>query len=207
MKKLLVAIMTSIIAVGAISAATLLLGFDDNFSITSVSPLKSGATMMGHVILTATDENGNIIGYRQTDNVVINHGDDCIADIIFAGATGVTCTNSGVDIYDNISIGSGDSSSSTETESALVQYITGVGVSPTGFDTAVITPATALGGSSTLITTIFRDVDATITEAAIQNGGNTAGIESVLAIQSFTALPLGATDDLTVQWTVVIDGN
>ena len=208
MKKLLVAIMTSIIAVGAISAASLLLGFDDNFSITSVNPLKSGATMMGHVILTATDENGQIIGYRQTDNVVTNFGDECIADIIFDVASAATCTATGtVDAYDNIAIGTGDCSSCTETTRQLVQYVTDDFVSPTGFDSAVITTSTTFGGASTLITAIFLDVDATITEAAIQAGTVTDGTASTLAIQSFTGLTIGANNDLTIQWTIVIDGN
>ena len=114
MKKLLIAIMTSIIAVGAISAA-MLLGIDDNFSITSVNPLKSTAGMLGHVTLIATDQNGNIIGYRQTDNVVINHGDDCISDLIFAQSSGVTCTLEAANMYDNISIGFGVNSNTEQT--------------------------------------------------------------------------------------------
>ena len=207
MKKLLVAIMTSIIAVGAISAA-MLLGFDDNFSITSLNPVKSTAAMLGHVTLIATDQNGNIIGYRQTDNVIVNHGDDCLSDLIFAQSSGVTCTLVAASMFDNISIGFGAQTTTAETTS-LANYLTDGGlVSPTGFDSAVITPAANSNApASTLITAVFRSVGAQVTEAAIQAGSLTAGLESILAYQTFSTLPLGASDDLTVQWTVTIAGS
>lgn len=205
MKKLLVAIIATIVAVGALSAS-ITLGFDDNFTVTSVNPLKSTAQVMGHVVLTVHDENGAVTAYRQTDNVITNIGDSCIATVMLSG-TGQTCTNSGAGMYDTIAIGTGDSSSATETTTKLATYLSAASGSPTGFVTSVISHGGGnTDGASTLITTVFSNVGATITEAAIQAGSATLGLESVLAIQSFTGLPLGPTDNLTIQWTVVIDG-
>jgi len=205
MKKLLIAIMTSVIAVGAITGI-MAFGLDDDLMTLSVNPLKSSAQVLGHVTLTVHDENGIIKGYVQTDNVITNIGDSCIAAVMIAG-TVQTCTNSGVDMYDTIAIGTGDSSSADEQTTRLATYLNFGSGSPTGFDSAVISHSGGTSdGSETLITTVFRNVGATITEASIQAGTNTAGLESVLAIQSFTGLPLGPTDNLTIQWTVVIDG-
>jgi len=208
MKKLLVAMMGTIIALGAISAS-LAIGNDDILSTMTVNPLKSTAAVMGHVTLTAYDENGVIKAYVQADNVITNIGDNCFAFVMLgaSGSTTETCTGAAFPMYDNISIGIGDSSSATETTTALATYITSTTISPTGFDTSTVTGATTDQGSTTLITTVFRNVGATITEAAIQRGTNIAGLESVLAIQSFTGLPLGTTDNLTIQWTIVIDGS
>ena len=49
--------------------------------------LSSAAALLGHITLTAYDENGEIIGYQQTDNVVVNSGDDCIVEDLL-GASG-----------------------------------------------------------------------------------------------------------------------
>jgi L-ribulose-5-phosphate 3-epimerase UlaE len=207
MKTLLVAIIGAIVAVGAISAVSTVGFTDDGLSITSINPVKSSAAVMGHVTLTAYDEDGNIKAYRQTDNVVTNVGDDCIAAVIFAGASAHGCTTPALGKFDNIAIGTGDSSSATETTKTLVNPNVPGTISPTGWTTAVVTPATGQGGASTLLTATFYDVNAVITEAAIQDGTTTVGTESVLAVQSFDSITLGATDDLTIQWTVVIDGS
>ena len=103
MKKLLVAMIATIVAVGAISAS-ITLGSDDNFIITSVNPLKGTAQVLGHIVLTVTNENGQITAYQQTDNAITNIGDDCIADAIFVHDTGDTnnCTNFNFDNIANL---------------------------------------------------------------------------------------------------------
>jgi spore germination protein GerM len=34
--------------------------------------------MMGHITLTATDQDGNILSYIQTDNIIVNVGENCV---------------------------------------------------------------------------------------------------------------------------------
>jgi len=163
------------------------------------SSLKSQAGLVGHLTLTAYDDNGNVIAYRQTDNVVVNDGDGCISELIFAVTSGAVCTG-GATAFDIIHIGTGDSSGATEGTTSLVAYN-----SNTGFASVILSAPVALGGADTLITANFFNVGATIQEASIQESATTSS--SALAIQSFSGIPLGGSDDLTIQWTVTIDGN
>ena len=208
MKKLLVAIIGAIIAVGALSAS-LSMGYPDNLSTMSVNPLQSSARMLGHVTLTAYDENGNIKAYRQTDNVITNQLDDCLQKLAFAGVTGAGCTGAtpAAGYFNNMAIGAAASPSTSEDRTALGLYIT-TPASATGFDSAVLTQATGTGGSSLLVTSTFRPgITVTVTEAAIQSSTATTGSSTEAAIQAFTGISLGASDTLTVQWTVNIDGS
>jgi len=207
MKKLLVAIIGAIIAVGALSAS-LTMGYSDNISKMSVNPLQSSARMLGHVTLTAYDENGNIKAYRQTDNVITNQLDDCFAKLAFAGVSGTACTGgASASMFSKMAIGAKASPVTSEDQIALGLYITSPG-SSTGFDSAVLTPATGTGGSSLLITSTFRPgVVTPVTEAAIQSTSLTDGTALEAATQGFTTINLGASDTLTIAWTINIDGN
>jgi hypothetical protein len=206
MKKLLVAVIGAIIAVGALSTS-LIMGYPDNISTMSVNPLQSSARMLGHVTLTAYDENGNIKAYRQTDNVITNQLDDCLQKLAFAGVTGSGCTTTVAQgMFNKMAIGSG-SPTTSEAQDSLATYISGP-QSSTGFDSAALTQAAGTGGSSLLITSTFRPgASATVTEAAIQNSSVTDGTATEAAFQKFTGISLGSSDTLTIQWTIAIDGS
>jgi hypothetical protein len=88
MKKLLVAMIGVIMAVGVVSLSYAM-DNTTNTTTLSVSPLKSASGMFGHVTLTAYDENGNIKAYRQLDNVITNQMDDCLSKLAFAETAGV----------------------------------------------------------------------------------------------------------------------
>lgn len=66
----------------------------------------------GHVITTHRDAADNILSYRQSDNLIVNQGENCVSKMLFANhtfdstATGV-CTGQNRDTYRNISIGNG----------------------------------------------------------------------------------------------------
>lgn len=179
----------------ALSAITVIMATNYSEEL-GTSSLKSQAGLVGHLTLTAYDDNGNVIAYRQTDNTVVDAGDDCISELIFT-VTGGTC--SAVSTFDRIYIGTGDSSGATEGSTALVTPN-----AQTGFASAAMTSAVGGGGAATLITANFFNVGATIQEASIQESSTTTS--DPLAIQSFSPIPLGTSDDLTIQWTVSIDG-
>ena len=186
MKSLLVALVGAVIALGALSATMAFTDFD--LSANSISPMKSTAMMMGHVTLTAYDQDGNIIAYRQTDNTVLDLGDNCMTEIIFVVSSGGTCTQASA--FTGIGIGVGDSSAVQEESIHIASPASFLGA-VTGFDSVVLTPASAGGAASVLITASFLNVGNTITEAQIQNAPQTTGSESVLAIQSFAGIVLG----------------
>ena len=195
---------TSTLFLGAILALGVgIFGISNSFSASESSALESGSLITGHVTLTATDDAGNIVAYRQTDNAVLNRADNCISELIFTLDTGNGC-NTNASTYDRIHIGTGSNAttpSETWTQATLpLTYTADAGA------TVVLTNATGTGGASSLLTATFLNVNEVIDEAAIRNGAGGSGVGDVLAYQQFPAITLGATDDLTVEWTVTIDG-
>ena len=78
-----------ILFLGAVVALGLgVFAISNSFETNDLSTLNSGSFMTGHLTLTATDENGNIKAYQQTDNVVINTADNCISEKIFTLTSG-----------------------------------------------------------------------------------------------------------------------
>ncbi len=169
--------------------------------------LIANSALTGHLTLTAYDENGNIKTYRQTDNIVLNMGDNCIADLLFAEASGV-CATEAANGFNFIHIGTGSNATTPkETWINPLPITCGTGnAAPDTVDSVAMTAAAGTGGTAALLTSTFTDVGANINEAAIKDSG-TCGSGSPLAYQQFTAIALGALDDLTVQWTVNVDGN
>jgi len=194
--KLQYTIVIAAILVGSI--ATVNMAFTTSDSDFSANSVKSSAGMLGHVTLTATNEDGSIIAYRQTDNVVINAGDNCLLEDTFGVAT--TCFNT-TNPYDDIHIG--------EATAAFGEASTGLGTFHSTTAGTVGTPTLASGsnGASVTVTADFVNVSAAIAEAALRNGPETTTASDVLALQSFSAINLGPTDDLSIEWTVTIDGN
>lgn len=52
---------------------------------TSTSADADGIKILGHVTSVVKDSDGNIKTYRQTDNVVVNSGKDCVSKLLFGG--------------------------------------------------------------------------------------------------------------------------
>jgi len=194
--KLQLAIVIGAILVGSIATVNWAFVQDNELS---ANTLKSSAGMLGHITLTATDKDGNIKAYRQTDNVIINKGDDCLVADTFNVAVG-TCGNTAT-AYDKVHIGTTQTVFGETSTAGLSGW-----KSSTGGSVGSVTSATGLGGASVKVTANFLDVSASIAEAGLYNSANT-NTGDALALQSFTAIPLGATDDLTIEWTVTIDGN
>jgi len=192
--KIQFAIVIGAILIGSIATVNFAFVSDND---ASANVLKSSAGMLGHVTLTATNEDGNVISYRQTDNVVINGGDDCLLEDTFGAATACTDTSSP---FDDVHIGT--------TQTAFTESSTALATWNSATAGSVGTPTTASGtqGSSVTVTAAFFDVSASIAEAALRNSASSQGTD-VLALQSFTPISLGPTDDLTIEWTVTIDGN
>jgi len=192
MNKLIIAFAVTVTILGGLT-----FGLASDIVKDSPNALKSGAMVLGHLTLTGYDENGNVIAYQQTDNTVTNLGDDCIARLIFNEDIDGNCTTDNP--FDTIHIGTA-TAGFVESNTNLGAYHISTG--PASVD---ITAATATGGAATLLTANFIDVSATIAEASIQESTTTSS--DALALQSFPGIPLGANDDLTIQWTVTIDGN
>ena len=84
------------------------------FGLIDVKPdAQTSATVSGlitgHVITTHSDAAGNILSYRQSDNLIVNQGENCVSKRMFSNSTtGTTvCTGLNNDGFRYISIGNG----------------------------------------------------------------------------------------------------
>ena len=75
-------------ALGMVSVS----GFSQPLFVASTTDTKATNQMgmFGHITLTATDPDGKIISYIQTDNIIVNVGENCVAESLF----NVTTTDS-----------------------------------------------------------------------------------------------------------------
>ena len=193
MKLQLAIVMATVITGGAF---TLNYAFTD--SNDSANVMQSTAGVLGHLTLTAVDEDGNVVHYRQTDNTVVNNGDQCILENL-TGINLSTCA-APTTAYTVVQIGTATA--------AFSETSTGLGAfhAQTGGSWGSTSTSTTDGGASATLTANFVDVSASIAEAALINNAVSASADE-LALQSFTAINLGTNDDLTVQWTVAVDGS
>jgi len=192
--KLQFAIVLGVILVGSIATVNMAFVQNNEFSANS---LKTTAGIMGHVTLTATDEDGNIIAYRQTDNTIVNEGQNCIAEALFG--VSFQCFDA-TSVYKIIHIGTDSTGGKSEALSRLAAYH-----AVTGGTVGQPTSALANSGAFVTIQAAFFDVNAVIGEAALRNDID-SNVGDTLALQAFADINLGPTDDLTIDWTITVDG-
>jgi len=156
---------------------------------------------LGHVTIAVVDEDGFIKSYRQTDNDVVNLGEDCIAATLFGlGTVCGTATTELMD-FDDIRIGTGGSAT-TDGQTALQ--------TTTDSETDGLTSLTntGRGNAGAIVTVINTFVDpgaASYTEASLTDDTVTATTTDIMfARDTFSAVTLGASDDLVVTWTITI---
>ncbi len=215
---------TSLAMFGILFAAAMALGM---VSISGFSqPLFVASTdmkavnhmgMMGHITLTATDQDGNILSYIQTDNLIVNVGENCVAESIFnvTTANAFLCDGAGAHIGGNgvadggftfIAIGTNNTAVAT-TDQALGNSTSEVSRIKANSTSIVDSTGTQAGGNSKAVVTLTGIFTATgtptITESGIFDKAMAAD-ENMLARQTFTGIPLTVGDKLTVEWEITI---
>ncbi len=173
--------------------------------------------MMGHITLTATDQDGNILSYIQTDNLIVNVGENCVAESIFNVTTSnaFNCKGAGTQTGGNgvadggftfIAIGTNNTAVAA-TDLALgnsTSEVSRIKANSTSVDDSTGTQA---GGNSkaviTLTGTFVSSGSPTIVESGIFDKAMAAD-ENMLARQTFTGIPLTVGDKLTVEWEITI---
>ncbi len=177
--------------------------------------------MMGHITFTATDQDGKIFSYIQTDNLIVNTGENCTAESLFNVTTfdsadseclGVGSHTGGNGVADGgfvyIAIGNG-STAVVATDTALD------GTDPLAVEidrqkdnNTAVESSSGVNPSSAVVTldTIFEATqDSSITESGIFDSAAPGG--NMLARQVFTAIDLTTKDKLTVEWKITIGGS
>lgn len=170
---------------------------------------EDGMKLTGHITLVATDPNGNIKAYRQTDNFIVDNGADCVVKLLFGGSgtrgtasgTGTTCIGNLTTPFNVIAIGTG--SSSAVTDRHLGTEIL------TGTDAGLARTAGAItytnSSAGTAVTTISNQFSAGTTQTVAESGlfnSTTVSTGGMFAHKSFTGIALVNGDKLTVTWTV-----
>ena len=83
--------MIALVAALAVTAGGLglsLTGVFDDDGVIAASNTATGL-MMGHLTIEAHDEGGDLIAYRQTDNEVVDDGEQCILKMLFGSTSAI----------------------------------------------------------------------------------------------------------------------
>jgi len=193
------------IALGMVSVS----GFSQPLFVASTTDAKAVSQMgiFGHITLTATDPDGKIISYIQTDNLIVNRGENCVAESLFNVTTdgNNACIGEGVtsDGFTYIAIGNGTVSVDVN-NTKLAQEVdrtqdidpevdSSSGTGDPGSSSALVTLEGIFTASEAL------DIDESgIFDAAGTDAGN------MLARKTFNAISLAKDDKLTVEWEITI---
>ena len=202
----------------AVTTGALGLTLTGTFDETQNSQLNAASAFMsGHLVVEAFDEGGNIIAYRQTDNEVVDDGEQCILKMLFAttegagtgrgGYTGVgACTGDLTGAWNNIAIGTG-TTAAADTQVLLVNETSSTG----GLERGEATTATWTNGTASTATKIVLSKTFTsdspnahtIAESGLFNS-TTVDANGMLARQAFTGVALSNGDSITITWTFTV---
>ena len=168
----------------------------------------SNVGIFGHITLTATNPDGKIISYIQTDNLIVNRGENCVAETMFNVTTSgdYECLGKGVstDRFTFIAIGNGTepmdvNNTKLADERDRIQdedpdVVSSEGMGDPGTSEAIVT----LDAVFTAPTDNYNIEESGIFDAAGDDAGN------MLARKTFTAISLSQDDKLTVEWEITI---
>ena len=211
--------MTALVAALAVTSGGLglsLTGVFEDDNITTTSNTANGL-MMGHLTVEAHDEVGELIAYRQSDNEVVDDGEQCILKMLFA-TSGQTqagrgeytstsaCTGALTNAWDNIAIGTG-TTSAADTQVLLVNETS----SSDGLERGTATTKTWTNGTGSTTTKIVLSKTFTndsprahtIAESGLFNS-TTNDANGMLARQTFTGVALSNGDSITITWTFTV---
>ena len=227
---------TTIIALVAALAVTSgglglsLTGIFEERTATAASNTVSGL-MMGHLTVEAHDEKGDLFAYRQTDNEVVDDGEQCILKMLFATTSNVAnsdgrgeytstgaggCTGALTGAWDVIAIGTdndnGDYASGTAAATVDALVLLGNETSTSkGLERGTATTKTWTNGTGATTTKIVLSKTFTsdsprahaIGESGLFNS-TTADRNGMLARQTFTDVSLSDGDSITITWTFTV---
>lgn len=186
-------------------------GFTSTTTILS-SPSQSSVMMVGHITLTAYDSSGNILAYRQTDNLIVDQGENCALAKIFGRDTGSGATqcSANTGFFQIIAVGNG-TTSVTSGDTSLESEHSKSGNPSFGLDraladTIVVTPANGTTKSKIILTKSFTNnatSPVSISESGIFNSTNPAS-DALFARQTFSPFLLNNSKSLEINWTITI---
>ena len=223
--------MIALVAALAVTSGGLglsLTGVFDNDGVITQSNTATGL-MMGHLTVEAHNEGGDMIAYRQTDNEVVDDGEQCILKMLFAttgsgeaGRGEYTCTGAGgctgalTGAWDVISIGTDNDNGAYATgqSAATVDALVLLGNETStslGLERGTATTKTWTNGTGATTTKLVLSKTFTsdsprahaIGESGLFNS-TTVDRNGMLARQTFTDVSLSDGDSITITWTFTV---
>ena len=205
--------MTIVVIAAIVAVGTGLLGFNlaSNQSIPNQAFVTS-AMMNGHIQLVVTDADGQIKGYRQTDNAITTKAENCVAKLMFKGpssGTGSGCTGAITNPFAYVAVGTGTTGESG-TLTNLTTELAASGLDRSLGTVSIANSTTGGTGSTAAIVTITKAFSVvttgqTVTEAGLFNDTAANGAtDAMFARKLFTGVAVSPGDTLTVTWTINI---
>lgn len=183
-----------LVAIVAISAGATyaLTQVTDDFSIE-----KSAASVLGHVEVVVTDENGFVKAYRQSDNAIVRHGMAIIASQVFGD---INYTSGQVHF---MQIGTGGETAPTNTQTGLVTTIAGCNRVNTAWTNETATASGGFAQISVNGSATFQGSDCN--DLSIDEAGvfTTSAGGHMFARNTFNDVDLETSDQLTLNWDFV----
>lgn len=182
--------------------------------------LGTGAYMAGHVTTIVTDADGNVKAYRQSDNVITNKGENCVARLLFdndestsgqgTDAGGIPgCAGILQQPWNIVAIGNGTTNANGTDNNLEVEHtafgLTRVNGTVTFSESTGVGSSTAASAEIEALFTNNAGSSQTVTESGLFNA-TTVNLSGLFARQTFPSITLNNGDSLTVQWTVNIGG-
>ena len=185
--------------------------------------------LIGHVEIEATNANGELFAYRQSDNEVVDDGEQCILKMLF-GTSGMTndgrgeylattsdgsisatvgaCTGILTGAWDIIAIGEGTTTPDDTDVILQTEFtsVTGAGLERSAATTKTWTNGTGATTTKIVMKNTFTSTSGdteSVTESGLFNSTVVAG-SGMLAHQTFTAVSLTSGDSITVTWTFTV---
>ena len=198
----------------AVTTGALGLTLTGTFDETQTSHINAASAFMsGHLVVEAFDEGGNTIAYRQTDNEVVDDGEQCILKMLFSPGTDRgkrtsdgQCTGALSGAWNNIAIGTG-TTAAADTQVLLVnETSTTSGLERGEASTVTWTNGTGSTTSKVVLSKTFTAVSGnthTIAESGLFNS-TTGDANGMLARQAFTGVALSNGDSITITWTFTV---
>src|SRR6185312_2626834 len=161
----------------------------------------------GHVTMFATDPDGRITAYRQSDNIVVSQGEDCAAKALFTLTTGsyTDCTGAITGgSFTVMALGTGTNGNS-RSDLNLNAETAATGLARVAASQVNATVAPAGGTSKVSLLNTFTNTSGgtvTITEAGLFNS-TTKTTDGMFAEEPISpSIALNNNDALTVKWTI-----
>jgi len=194
----ILAIAVGFISTNAISATPFLMAENE------FSPNES-AYMIGHVEYTVRGADGQVKQYVQGDNLIVQRGKDCAAQMIFDNSSSTACTiTSGTTGFNFIAIGNATGAVSGDE----LQLDTGTSVGE--IDRTPGTVTIDITGTDTIatITTTTPFAFTSISSTTVQQSGlfddGTAISGNMFAMRNALAIPVTSADTLAATWKITL---